>query len=109
MKDSAFTTPATKAEFERLSRVRRAQSTPKASPETRVALIASERGLTKKQMAKYWVRRRKNSKPLFNYWAFAKEQNISTDWLFDGDLRAHPRGTAPRPRQMRRLTDGDAA
>ena len=97
------------ATIDRLIRIRGAHSTPKATPETRAALIAAERGLTKKQMAKYWVQRRKNCKPLFDYWEFAKAQNISTDWLFDGDLRGHPRGTAPRPRQLRRLTDGDAA
>jgi hypothetical protein len=84
------------AERKRLIRIRGVHSTPKASPETRVALIAAERGLPIKQMAKYWEQRRKNSKPLFDYWAFAEAQNISTDWLFDGDLRAHPRGAAPR-------------
>jgi hypothetical protein len=37
-----------------------AKTAPKATMETRVALIVAERGLTKKQMAKYFVRRRKN-------------------------------------------------
>ena len=78
--------------------------------ETRVALIVAERGLTEKQMAKYYFRRRKNCKPLFDYWAFAEAQDISPDWLFEGDIRSYPRGTAPRPHQPRRLTtDGDAA
>jgi hypothetical protein len=78
--------------------------------ETRVALIVAERGLTQKQLAKFYVSRRKNCKPRFDFWAFAKAQDISTDWLFDGDIRAHPRGgTAPRQHQPRRLTDGDAA
>ena len=49
-----------------------AQSAPKATMETRVALIVAERGLTEKQMAKYFVRRRKNCKPRFDYWHFAK-------------------------------------
>jgi hypothetical protein len=88
-------------------RIRRAEKGAWATPETRVALIVAERGLTEKQLAKYWVRRRKNCKPRFDYWAFAEAQGISTDWLFDGDIRAHPRGTAPH--QPRRLTDGDAA
>jgi hypothetical protein len=92
-------------------RIRRAENGAWATTETRVALIVSERGLTKKQLAKYWVRRRKNCKPRFDYWAFAKAQDISTDWLFDGDLQGHPRGTPPRPHPgSRRLRDdGDAA
>jgi hypothetical protein len=92
--------------FQRLAKARRA---PKAEPETRVLLIANERGLTKKQLEKFYVRKRKDWKPRFDYLAFAKAQDISMDWLFDGDLWAHPRGTAPRPRQSRRLTDGGAA
>jgi hypothetical protein len=90
-------------------RIRRAKKGAKATTETRVALIVAERGLTEKQLAKYWVRRRKNCKPLFDHWAFAKAQDISTDWLFHGDIRSYPRGIAPRPHQSRRLTDGDAA
>jgi hypothetical protein len=82
-------------ETKRLIRVRGAHSTPKATPETRAALIAAERGLTKKQMAKYWVQRRKNCKPLFDYWAFAKAQDISTDWLFDGDSGRIPAELRP--------------
>jgi hypothetical protein len=68
---------------------------------SRLALIVAERGLTEKQVAKYFVRRRKNSKPRFDYWHFAKAQNISTDWLFDGDLRSHPRGPALREKRPR--------
>jgi hypothetical protein len=90
-------------------RIRRTQECARATMDTRVALIVAERGLTKKQLAKYWVRRRKNCKPRFDHWAFAKDQGISPDWIFEGDIRAHPRGTAPRPHQPRRLTDGDAA
>jgi len=90
-------------------RIRRANDGAWSTTETRVALVVAERGLTGKQMAKYWVRRRKNCKPRFDYWAFAKAQDISTDWLFEGDIRAHPRGAALRPHQSRRLTDGDAA
>jgi hypothetical protein len=90
-------------------RIRRAENGAWATTETRVALIVAERGLTEKQLAKYWVSWRKGSKPRFDYGAFAEAQDISTDWIFDGDIRAHPRGTAPRPHQPRRLTDGDAA
>ena len=77
-----------------------AKTAPKATMETRVALIVAERGLTKKQMAKYFVRRRKNNKPRFDCWRFAKDQDISTDWLFDGDLRSHPRGPALREKRL---------
>jgi hypothetical protein len=87
-----------------------AQSAPKATMETRVALIVAERGLTEKQMAKYFVRRRKNSKPRFDCWRFAKAQNISTDWLFDGDLRSYPRGPEPREKRPQHLPpDGEGA
>ena len=90
-------------------RIRQTQEGARATMDTRVALIVAERGLTAKQLAKYWVRRRKNSKPRFDHWRFAEDQGISPDWLFEGDIRSYPRGTAPRPHQPRRLTDGDAA
>jgi hypothetical protein len=64
----------------------------KGSTERRVALIVAERGLSEKQLAKYFVRRRKNCKPRFDHWQFAKDQDVSTDWLFDGDIRSYPRG-----------------
>jgi hypothetical protein len=90
-------------------RIRKTEEGARATTETRVALIVAERGLTEKQLAKYWVSRRKNSKLWFDHWRFAEDQGISPDWLFEGDIRAHPRGTAPRPHRSRRLTDGDAA
>jgi hypothetical protein len=62
---------------------------------TRMLLIANERGLTEKQLAKYFVCARKNCKPRFDHWRFAEDQGISTDWLFDGDIRAYPRQSAP--------------
>jgi hypothetical protein len=73
--------------------------------ETRVALIVAERGLSEKQLAKYFVRRRKNCKPRFDHWRFAKDHDISTDWLFVGDLRSYPRGLK---RQPPRRTNSDA-
>jgi hypothetical protein len=45
-------------------------------------------------MAKYMVRRRRNFKPRFDFHAFAKDQDVSLDWIFDGDLMGHPRGTS---------------
>jgi hypothetical protein len=75
-------------------RIRKAEKGARATTETRVALIVAERGLTKKQMAKFWVRRRKNCQPRFDHWRFAEDQGISPDWLFEGDIRSHPRGKA---------------
>jgi hypothetical protein len=93
--------------LDRGARIRKAQEGARATTETRVALIVAERGLTAKQLAKFWVRRRKNSKPRFDHWAFAEAHGISPDWLFEGDIRSYPRGTAPRPHQPRR--DGEDA
>lgn len=90
-------------------RIRRAEKGARATIETRVALIVAERGLTERQLAKFYVSRRKNCKPRFDYWAFAEAHGISTDWIFHGDIRSYPLGTAPQPHQSRRLTDGDAA
>jgi hypothetical protein len=90
-------------------RIRKAEKGARATTETRAALIVAERGLTEKQLAKYWVRRRKNCKPRFDYWKFAEAQGISTGWLFDGDIRLYPRGTASPPHQPRRITGDDAA
>jgi hypothetical protein len=88
-------------------RIRKAGKGAMATTETRMALIVAERGLTQKQLAKFWVRRRKNCKARFDYWAFAKAQDISTGWLFDGDIRLYPRA-APRSHQPRAIPD-DAA
>jgi hypothetical protein len=77
--------------FQRGIRIRRAKKGARATIETRVALIVAERGLTEKQLAKYWVQRRKNCKPRFDHWRFAEDQDISTGWLFEGDIRSYPR------------------
>jgi hypothetical protein len=60
-------------------RIRRAEKGARATIETRVALIVAERGLTERQLAKFYVSRRKNCKPRFDYWAFAEAHGISTD------------------------------
>jgi hypothetical protein len=66
---------------------------PKSTMQTRVLLIAAERGLTKKDLAKFNVAWRRGAKPRFNYQAFAKAHDISLDWIFDGDLRGLKRMT----------------
>ena len=55
--------------------------------ETRIVLIVAGRGITEMQLAKYFVRRRKNRKPRFDYWRFAKDQGISRD-LTPEDIKA---------------------
>ena len=66
-------------------RIRRAEKGARATIETRVARIVAERGLTERQLAKFYVSRRKNCKPRFDYWAFAEAHGISPDWIFHGD------------------------
>ena len=73
-------------------RIRGAQKGARATIETHIALIVTERGLTEKQMAKYFVPWRKGAKPKFDHLLFAEDQDISTDWLFHGDIRSYPRG-----------------
>jgi hypothetical protein len=72
----------------------------------RIALIAAERNLdpskTKALMKGRWLRLR-------HLCQFAEKHNLSPHWLVSGDLRSHPRGTAPRPHFTRSLTDGDDA
>ena len=78
-------------------RIRRAEKGARATIETRFARIVAERGLTERQLAKFYVSRRKNCKPRFDYWDFAEAHGISTDWIFHGDIIEYPLGTAPRP------------
>ena len=93
--------------FRALAKARRA---PKASMHTRMLLIAAERGLTEKQLAKFYFQRRKNCKPRFDYFLFAQKQHISIEWLMDGVLSLHPRhAPASRQRLPRPLAGGDAA
>jgi hypothetical protein len=70
----------------------------------RIALIAAERNLDppKALMKGRWLRLR-------HLCQFAEKHNLSPHWLVSGDLRSHPRGTAPRPHFTRSLTDGDDA
>ena len=94
------------AEFwQRLANARRAS---KADLHARVALVVAERGLTEKQLKKFYkVRRRKE---YFDYFLFAENQQISIDWLMDGVLSLHPRLPAPREKRPRRqLADGAAS
>jgi hypothetical protein len=93
--------------FQRLAKARRA---PKADMHTRMLLIVSERGLTQKQLQKYYYTRRKGDKPRFDYYLFAQKQQISIEWLIDGVLSLHPRLAPASPQRLPRpLAGGDAA
>lgn len=94
------------AEFwQRQTNIRRA---PKSDLHTRCALIVAERGLTKKQLEKFY--KVKRGREYFDYFLFAQNQQVSIDWLMDGVLSLHPRH-APISRQKRSLplAGGDAA
>ena len=67
---------------------------PRAGLKTRTALIVHQRGITKKQLEKFYCLHGKR----FDYIAFAKNQKVSLDWLIDGTLALHPRVPAP-PRE----------
>jgi hypothetical protein len=69
---------------------------PRAGLKTRTALIVHQRGITKKQLEKFYCLHGKR----FDYIAFAKEQNVSLDWLIFGILALHPRIPAP-PREKK--------
>jgi hypothetical protein len=72
----------------RYARLENAEKGPRANLRTRVALVAHDRRLTKKQLAKF----RKGNR--FNFVAFATAHDVSLDWLIDGELRMHPRKPA---------------
>jgi hypothetical protein len=78
----------------RFARLANAEKGPRANLRTRVALVAHDRRLTKKQLAKFQKGHR------FDFVAFAGAHDISLDWLIDGDLRMHPRVPAP-PREKK--------
>ena len=60
--------------IEYFRRMAAAQRAPKATSETRILLIAAERGLTKKQLEKFYVQKRKDWKPRFDYQLFEKSR-----------------------------------
>jgi hypothetical protein len=72
----------------RFARLANAEKAPRATLRTRVALVAHDRRLTKKQIAKFQKGNR------FDFVAFAKAHDVSLDWLIDGELRMHPRKPA---------------
>jgi hypothetical protein len=96
----------------RFIRLRLAQGR-KATTETRVALVAFERGLSEHQLEQfYYVNRKGAKKRHFDTEAFAKKYGIDIRWIWDGDLREHTRGLSKQtPKSGRRpaQSGGDAA
>jgi hypothetical protein len=78
---------------------------PKATDDTRVALVAHQLGLSEQDLEPfYYVRRKGASKRYFHYEKFAETYRISIDWLHHGYLPAHPRHLKPikKPRRAKR-------
>jgi hypothetical protein len=67
----------------------------KATTETRIALVAFERGLSDRQLEQfYFVNRKGAKKRHFDTEAFAKKYDVDIRWIWDGELCKHPRGLA---------------
>jgi hypothetical protein len=78
-------------QFDQEGRWANLRKAPKSSFETRMALIVHQRGITEKQLEKFYTLRGKR----FDYVAFAEKYKISLDWLSMGTLDLHPRIPAP--------------
>jgi hypothetical protein len=73
-----------------------ARNAPKATDDTRVALVSQQLGLSDADLEPfYYVNRKGSKKRYFDYPAFAERYGISVDWLDDGYLPAHPRHLKP--------------
>lgn len=75
---------------------------PKATKESRLALVAYQLGLPKADLKPFDFLRRKGSKTIhFDYDRFAEKYGISIDWLWHGYLPEHPRNLKPIKRGSR--------
>jgi hypothetical protein len=84
-------------EHRRLIRIRSARDC-RATTETRIVLVAFELGISDRQLAQfYFVNRKGAKKRHFDTDAFAKKYGVDVHWLWDGDLRGHPRGLTRKP------------
>ena len=78
-------------------RLGQARNAPRSTSETRVALVAFERGIPDSELEQFWYVNRKGAKQrFFNHEAFAKKYGVDIHWVWDGELSRHPRGPAPR-------------
>jgi hypothetical protein len=104
-----------KAAHLRCTRLCQARNAPRATSETRVALVAFERGLSDRQLEQfYYVNRKGAKKRHFDTEAFARKYDVDIRWLWDGELCGHPRGLTRKqtPKGDRRGAQpqgGDAA
>jgi hypothetical protein len=85
-------------------RLCQARQAPPATTETRIALVAFERGISAKELERfYYVNRKGSKKRYFDNYAFAEKYGVSVHWLWEGDLCEHPRGlTRQRTRKSSR-------
>ena len=97
-------TPEELAAHLRCVRLCQARQTPQATTETRIALVAFERGLSDSELEQfYYVNRKGAKKRHFDHHAFAKKYGVSIHWIWDGALCGHPRGlTRQRTRKSSR-------
>jgi hypothetical protein len=80
---------AARDRFARLRRGRASEST----AETRIALVAFERGLSDRELEQFYYVNRKGAKLRhFDNEAFAKRYGVDIRWIWEGDLCKHPRG-----------------
>jgi hypothetical protein len=76
--------------------LRQAKNAPPATMETRIALVAFERGISDRQLEQfYFVNRKGAKKRHFNHEAFAKAYDVDIRWIWEGELCRHPRGLKP--------------
>jgi hypothetical protein len=65
-----------------------------------VALVAIERGISIKQLERFYYVSRKGAKThYFDHRAFAEKYDISIDWIYNGFICEHPRGLRKQPRK----------
>jgi hypothetical protein len=94
------------AAYLRCARLCQARNAPRATTETRIALVAFERGLSDRQLeAFYYVNRKGAKKHHFDTHAFAEKYGVDIHWLWEGDLCGHPRGPRKQNRKASRRRD----
>src|SRR5258705_2732353 len=74
------------------TRLCQARNAPPATTETRIALVAFERGIPDRELEQfYFVNRKGAKKRHFDHQAFAKKYDVDIHWIWEGDLSKHPR------------------
>ena len=88
----------------RFARLRQARQGSKSTSDSRVALVAFERGISAKELERFYYVNRKGSKTrYFDHHAFAEKYGVDIHWIWDGALCEHPRGlTRQRTRKNSR-------